>query len=46
MTYRLAAWDRFMSASYCWMHAMVCLWLVFAAMLFANEPLFLHRRLQ
>jgi hypothetical protein len=35
-----------MSASYWWMHAMVCLWLVFAAMLFANEPLFLHRRLQ
>jgi uncharacterized membrane protein len=45
MTYRLDAWDRFLSASYWWMHAMVCLWLVFAAMLFVVEPLFLHRRL-
>ncbi len=46
MTYRLDAWDRFMSASYWWMHAMVCLWLVFAAMLFVIEPLFLDRRLE
>jgi uncharacterized membrane protein len=45
MTYRLDAWDRFMSASYWWMHAMVCLWLIFALMLFLIEPFVLHRRL-
>jgi hypothetical protein len=28
------------------MHAMVCVWLLFMAMLFVAEPLFLHRRLQ
>ena len=45
MTWRLDAWARFATARYWWMHAMVCLWLVFAVMLFVIEPLFLHRRL-
>jgi hypothetical protein len=27
------------------MHAMVCLWLIFALMLFVIEPFVLHRRL-
>jgi len=36
-------WDRFTSASYWWMHAMVFVWLLFAVMLFVAEPLFLHR---
>jgi hypothetical protein len=41
----LAGPDRFLSASYWWMHAMVIVWLLFSAMLFAAEPLILHRRL-
>ena len=36
-------WDRFASASYWWMHAMVAVWAVFTVMLFVAEPLFLHR---
>jgi len=36
-------WDRFGSLRYWWMHAMVCVWLVFTVMLFVAEPLFLHR---
>ena len=36
-------WDRFESASYWWMHAMVLVWVVFTLMLFVAEPLFLHR---
>ena len=46
MTARLDAWDRFVLPGFWWMHAMVCLWLIFAAMLFVIEPLFLHRRLE
>lgn len=42
---RLDLWQRFQAIEYWWMHAMVCLWLLFAAMLFVAEPLFLHRRL-
>jgi uncharacterized membrane protein len=40
---RLDLWQRFETTEYWWMHAMVCLWLLFAAMLFIAEPLFLHR---
>ncbi len=36
-------WSRFESAGYWWMHAMVLVWIVFTAMLFIAEPLFLHR---
>jgi hypothetical protein len=46
MTWRLDAWDRFQSASFWWMHAMVLTWFVFTAMLFVIEPLFLERYLQ
>jgi uncharacterized membrane protein len=45
MLVRLDLWDRFLSVNYWWMHAMVGVWLVFTAMLFVAEPLFLHRRL-
>jgi hypothetical protein len=38
-------WDRFLSARYWWMDAMVLIWLLFTLMLFVAEPLFLHRRL-
>lgn len=43
MTWRLDAWGRFQSAGFWWMHAMVLTWLVFTAMLFVIEPLFLER---
>jgi uncharacterized membrane protein len=38
-------WDRFRSADYWWMHAMVGLWALFAIGLFVLQPLFLDRRL-
>jgi uncharacterized membrane protein len=43
MLIRFDLWDRFRSAGFWWMHAMVIVWLLFTAMLFAAEPLFLHR---
>lgn len=36
-------WARFHSAEFWWMHAMVCLWLLFAVILFVAEPLILKR---
>ncbi|MFI4976032.1 MAG: hypothetical protein ACHP84_15940 [Caulobacterales bacterium] len=45
LVWRLGAWERFTHAEFWWMHAMVLLWLIFAVMLFALEPLVLHRRL-
>jgi uncharacterized membrane protein len=39
-------WDRFRSAEFWWMHAMVGLWLLFAVILFVPEPLALHRRFE
>lgn len=45
MAWRLDAWDRFRSAEFWWMHAMVLTWLVFTLMLFVIEPLFLERLL-
>jgi uncharacterized membrane protein len=44
MTQRLDLWDRFRSGEFWWMHAMVCLWLLFTLLLFVAEPLVLHRR--
>ena len=43
MTWRLDLWDRFRTAGFWWMHAMVCLWLLFAFVLFIAEPFILHR---
>ncbi|HYZ24329.1 MAG TPA: hypothetical protein VE690_19430, partial [Rhodopila sp.] len=43
MTWRLDAWSRFQFAGFWWMHAMVLTWLIFSAMLFVIEPLFLGR---
>jgi len=39
----LDLWDRFRSLDFWWMHAMVCLWLVFTLILFVGEPLIIHR---
>ena len=46
MVEELGAWDRFRSADFWWMHAMVCVWLIFTLLLFVIEPLFLHRWLR
>lgn len=43
MIYRAQMWDRFEDPRFWWMHAMVCLWLFFALMLFVVEPLLGHR---
>jgi uncharacterized membrane protein len=45
MAWRMDLWDRFQSASFWWMHAMVLTWLVFTFMLLVAEPLFLDRLL-
>lgn len=42
MLQREQLWSAFALPGYWWLHAMVGLWLVFAAMLFVIEPLFLH----
>ena len=44
MLYALDAWDRFANPSFWWLHLMVAVWLFFAAMVYALEPLFLHSR--
>ena len=44
MTWRLDLWDRFRVPMFWWMHAMVCLWLLFSFILFIAEPFILHRR--
>lgn len=46
MIWRGELWWRFGEPRFWWMHAMVCVWLIFAAMLFLIEPLVLHRRLE
>ena len=43
MTWRLDLWGRFLSFDFWWMHAMVCLWLLFTLVLFIGEPFILHR---
>ena len=43
MTWRLDLWDRFASAAFWWMGAMVALWLVFMGAVFVVEPLLKRR---
>lgn len=43
LVYAQNLWGRFLEPGYWWMHAMVCLWLVYALMLFVLEPLVLNR---
>lgn len=45
MLYRADMWSRFADLRFWWMHAMVCLWALFAVMLFVIEPMVLHRRM-
>ena len=44
MVHQLSLWRLFYDARSWWMHAMVCLWLIFAVMLFILEPFYFHRR--
>jgi len=44
MVGRLDLWERFQSAQFWWMHAMVGVWLLFTFALFVAEPFILHRR--
>lgn len=44
MIWRLALWDRFHTAGFWWMHAMVGLWLLFTFVLFVAEPFILRRQ--
>ncbi|AMK26476.1 hypothetical protein VVT58_22965 (plasmid) [Sphingobium sp. SJ10-10] len=44
MVYRSQMWGRFIDPRFWWMHAMVCLWAIFALMLFVIEPLAHHHR--
>lgn len=46
MIHRADLWYRFSDPHFWWMHAMVAVWAVFAAMLYGIEPLFLHRRME
>jgi uncharacterized membrane protein len=46
MIYKLNAWDRFLDASFWWMHFMVLIWFVFTLLLFVLEPLILHKRMR
>jgi uncharacterized membrane protein len=43
MLYQYDLWDRFMDGHYWWMHLMVCVWLIFEALLFVIEPLIIRR---
>ena len=45
MPWRADLWERFADPRLWWMQAMVAIWLVFVAMLFVIEPLYLHRRM-
>jgi uncharacterized membrane protein len=43
MSARLDLWERFRSAQFWWMHAMVFVWLLFTFVLFVAEPFILRR---
>jgi uncharacterized membrane protein len=46
MLYEYDLWDRFVDAQFWWMHLMVGVWLLFAALLFVIEPLVVRRSIQ
>jgi uncharacterized membrane protein len=43
MVWRLDLWSRFHSLDFWWMHAMVCVWALFAVLLFVAEPFVMPR---
>jgi uncharacterized membrane protein len=44
MLHALDAWERFLHASFWWLHLMVAVWCLFATVVFVIEPLFAHRK--
>jgi uncharacterized membrane protein len=46
LVWRLDLWARFAELRFWWMHAMIAVWLIFAAALYVLEPFFLHERLR
>jgi len=46
MIHRADLWHRFLDLHFWWMHAMIAVWAVFAAMLYVIEPLLLHDRME
>jgi len=43
---RLDLWERFASPQFWWMHAMVCVWLLFTVILFVAEPFIVRRHFE
>jgi uncharacterized membrane protein len=43
MLYRYDLWDRFQQGRFWWMHVMVGIWLLFAALLFFIEPFIVRK---
>jgi len=43
MIHAMGAWNRYLDPAYWWVHLMTFVWLAFTVVLFALEPLFLHR---
>jgi len=43
MLYYLDAWDRYFDYRFWWIHAMTLIWIIFTLVLYALEPLVLHR---
>ena len=43
MLHSMGAWSRYLDPSFWWIHLMTLVWFVFTVVLFALEPLFLHR---
>lgn len=44
MLYALDAWERLRNPSFWWLHLMIAVWVAFAVMIYALEPLFVHER--
>ena len=45
IVHRADLWSRFAEPRSWWMGAMLLVWLIFSAILYVAEPLFLHRRM-
>jgi len=43
MLHLMGAWNRYLDPSFWWIHLMTLVWFLFTVVLFAFEPLFLHR---
>jgi uncharacterized membrane protein len=43
LLHEMGAWSRYLDPAFWWVHAMTLVWVAFTVVLFALEPLFLHR---